>query len=416
MCSKKNKYFENNLHCQIISSDYDITNIIALPGGGIPAIFYSTGILYALHNSNILLKKTDEKYNFNDSFVITASSGGVVPLLLLQCILCNNLQNSRNDWFEHYLIKTVDLIKPIYMIHLYITSLLKSMCVYTGNFNEIVRICNNDIHGLLLNILPPEIINGKSLFFDKDINSHMLYNYIIDSAYNDSPEISNDFSHLNDMNIITQLSEIITTCCIAISFSELKSGILNDSALSVDCDIIQIEKYKNLKSIYYYSLNAYDSKTNNNYREPLLFTISNFNDRSSKINNYKSISKLRDFASKNGNNIHFNMIVLPNKYSPIRKYNNKIYNELVQDIFFQNDFSYILNFSGILNNDPRMIQLILLIGAFETMYIFNTPIETVNKLTDLLPVVYKQILDDPYNVYFKKDPLSILTRLFNTRF
>lgn len=85
-------------------------------------------------------------------------------------------------------------------------------------------------------------------------------------------------------------------------------------------------------------------------------------------------------------------------------------------IFFQNDFSYILNFSGILNNDPRMTQLILLIGAFETMYIFNTPIETVNKLTDLLPVVYKQILDDPYNVYFKKDPLSILNRLVNTRF
>ncbi len=58
-----------------------------------------------------------------------------------------------------------------------------------------------------------------------------------------------------------------------------------------------------------------------------------------------------------------------------------------------------------------MLQLMFLIGAFETMSVNETSTEVSNKITDDLPKIYKETLADPYNVYYKKDPLSILSRI-----
>ncbi len=396
-----------------------VTDVVSLCGGGIPAVFYATGILYSMHKSGKLLQTVDGVQILNKSLLITASSGGTIPLLILQCVLNNNLHNSRDDWFEHYIIKYIDMIQPINMAQLYIASLLKSMCVYMGISSEIVRICNDTINKIITDVIPPEIANGNPLFFKNDTCSQIRYNYVVDSTFNDSPMVSNDFTHLNGVNLVTQVSEIITTCCIAISFSYLKNGTLNDAALLVDNDILSLDSYVNLKNIYYYSLTAYDAKTNNSYREPNLFSLSNYADRSSRIYNYRAINNLRQYASiktESGHPMKFNLITFPNKYDPILKYNNKIYKDLVPNIFYQNDFPEIMTFLGIFNGDSRMLSLMFLIGAFETMNVHETSGEVADKLTDTLPTSYKQTLADPYSVYFKQDPLSVFGRILFKKF
>jgi hypothetical protein len=396
-----------------------VTDVVSLCGGGIPAVFYATGILYALHKSGKLLETVDGVKILNRSLLITSSSGGTIPLVFLQCIINNNLHSSRADWFEHYIIKYINMIQPVNMAQLYIASLVKSMCIYTGNSPEIIRICNDIISKVIIEVMPLEIINGKTFTFFNDACCQYRYNYVVDSVFNDSPIVSNDFTHLNGFSLVTQISELITTCCIAISFSYLKTGTLNDAALLIDNDILSLDSYVNLKNIYYYSLNAYDAKTNNAYREPNLFTINNFTVRSSRIYNYRAINNLKLYASKRtseGQKIDFKLITFPNKYDPICKYNNKIYKDLVPNIFYQNDFPEILTFLGIFNGDLKMLQFMFLIGAFETMSVNGVSEETAKTLTDTLPPVYKQVLDDPYNVYFKQDPLSVLGRLFFKKF
>ena len=396
-----------------------IFDVISLCGVGIPAIFYATGVLYSMHKTGYLLKDNNGIKQLNPHVLFTSSSGGTIPTLLLEYILINDLHNSRDDWFEHYVIKTIQKIEPIRMAQLYSTSLIKSACISTGSIPELVRICNHIIKGIILDTLPPEIINGKQIIFVNKPCSKFKYNYVIDSEFNDSPIVSNDFTHLNGIDVASQIAEVMVTCCIAITFSYLAPGTHNDAALLIDNDILSLDSYVNLKNIYYYSLTAYDAKTNNSYKEPNMFTIDNFNARSYRIYNYRAINNLKLYVSnksEQGREIKFNLITFPNKYNPIRKYNNKIYRDLVPNIFYQNDFPYILTFLGEFNGDPRMLQLMFLIGAFETMSAYGVSEETAATLTDKLPSSFKEALDDPYNVYFKLDPLSIFGRLLFMKF
>lgn len=392
-----------------------ITDVVSLCGGGIPAVFYATGILYAMHKSGKLIQTVGGVKVLNPSLLITASSGGTVPLLLLHCVINNGLHNSRDDWFEHYIIKYINIIQPIIMGQVYAASLIKSMFIYNGISPETIRICNEILNGIVKILFPIEVINGKPLYFTNEACSQIRYNYVVDSELNDSPIVSNDFTNLNNVNIVTQVSEIVAACCIAISLSHIQRGIINDAALLVDNDILCLDSYVNLKNINYYSLTAYDEKTNNSYRDAKLFNVNEFSFRSSRIYNYRAINNLKLYASNrnnNGGNINFNLITFPNKYNPVCKYNNKIYKDLVPNIFFQNDFPYLFKFSGIFNGDSRMLQLMFLVGAFETMSVDKVSDEEANKIADDLPAVYKEALNDPYNVYFKMDPLSILSRLF----
>jgi hypothetical protein len=395
----------------------NITDVISLCGGGIPAIYYGTGILYGLHKANKLLEKDESgKLILAKHLLITSSSGGMVPLILLQCVLTNQLHINDYNWFENYIINTIDKLNTLLMAKMYGASYLKSIGVYSPYGKELVRISNEVINDILRNVLPKEFINSGPLVFSNTSCCQYRYNYVVDSANSESPVVSNDFTHLNDLNILTQLSELFTACCVPISFSYLIDGTLNDAALLIDNDILALDSYPNLKGIYYYSLNAYDKKTNAAYKEPGIFTLKTFNDRSRRIYNYRAIYNLRTYVcrrnNKNGNSdVKFNLIVFPNKFDPIRKYNNKIYNDLVPAIFLQNDFTTSLSFLGIFNGDERFITLFLLIGAFESMYINKIPYEDSDKLTSTLSNVYKEVLTNPYDIYFKRDPLSVISRL-----
>jgi hypothetical protein len=391
-----------------------ITDIVSLCGGGVPAVFYATGILYALHKSGKLMETVDGVKVLNQSLLFTSSSGGVVPLLLLQYVIHNDLHNLRDDWFEHYIVKTMDKINTVSMSQIYISAILKSMAVYNGSVPELVRICNDIVKNLILDILPKEIIDGKPVTFYDLPCFPFKYNYVVDSAFNDSPVVSNDFTHLNNINVVSQITEVMITCCIALSFSYLTNGTLNDAALLIDNDVLCLENYVNLKHLYYYSLKAYDAKTNDAYRDSNIFTVSNFDLRTTRIYNYRAINNLKLYASKRTGEqrpFKFHLVTFPNKYDPILKYDNKIYRDLVPNMFYQIDYPTPLAFLGIFNGDSRMLQLMFLVGAFETLSVYGEPTETADTLTDTLTAVYKEALDNPYDIYFKKDPFSVISRL-----
>lgn len=407
--NEKNTIYEKKM-CE------NVTDVISLCGGGFPAIYYATGILYGLHKADKLLE-VDETGTLilAKHLLITSSSGGMVPLILLQCVLTNQLHINDYNWFENYIIGTIDKLNILLMAKMYGASYLKSIGIYNPYGKELVRISNEVINDIFRIVLPNKILNSGPLVFSNTSCCQYRYNYVVDSATSESPVVSNDFTHLNNLNILTQLSELFTTCCIPISFSYLIDGTLNDAALLVDNDILSLDSYPNLKHIFYYSLTAYDKKTNTAYKEPGTFTLKTFNSRSRRIYNYRAIYNLRTYVSRRNrqntdSDVNFNLIVFPNKFDPIRKYNNKIYNDLVPAIFLQNDFNEFMTFSGIFNGDERFIHLFLLIGAFESMYINKIPYEDSEKLTSTLPNVYKEALTNPYDIYFKRDPLSVISR------
>lgn len=393
----------------------DVTEIVSLCGGGIAAVTYAQGILYALHKTNRIIKNgSDGKPELNKEIVYTASSGGMLPLIVLQGVINNELYKVREDWFEHYVIETISRISSSDMIQLYIAIIAKSFGIYNNSFPEIVRANNQKIGELILDTLPSEIINGKQYIFTKDKLSYFNYNYVIDSAFNSSPMVSNDFTHLNNFPVHIQIAEAATACCIAVTFSHLQNGILNDAALLVDNDILGLDNYTNLKRIYYYSLTAYDEITNNHYREHV-FSLKNLEDRSSRIFNYRAINNLKLYCSRKNlrierDPIEFKLIVVPNKYNPLRKYNNKIYNDVVPSMFFQCDFIEITRFIGFYSGDLRMNQFMFLLGAYETLHARGEKSEVADHITDALKPIYKETLDNAYNVYFKTDLISVIMR------
>jgi hypothetical protein len=391
----------------------NVTEVISLCGGGIPAIMYAHGILYGLHKLGKLVVNKDGKRVLNENIVYTATSGGVVPLLFLQCIINNDLQNTRDDWFEYYITRMMDKIQTYQMIALTTANTVKSVCIYSNSSStDTIRAMNNIIDIVINQLTAIEVKNGKSLYFN-NYTSHFNYNYVVDSELNDMPEVSNDFTHLNNMPIMLQITEIISACCVPLTFSYLRDGILNDAGFMIDNDVLNLDRFCNLQNVYYYTLTAYDRKTNNAYKEGL-FSINNFNARVSRIYNYRSINNLKLYCeNRNANGcsqIKFNLMTLPNKYNPIMKYDNKIYTELVRHIFVQNDFIPILRYIGIFNGDSRMLQFMFLLGAYETLYAMGGSEELAGTLIDNLPEVYREILDDPHCIYFKTDILSSLNR------
>lgn len=388
-----------------MSTIYDsTTTIISLCGGGMPAVLYGAGILYSLYKSGELLE-TDSNGNqvINSKLLITASSGGVIPLLLLDLILSNKLHHIRLDWFEYYIINTINKFNPNAFFEIYGTSLIKSLSLCIGT-TDLTRICSENILNLLRKLIPSELLNANAIYFTEE--SRFKYNYVVDTSFTESPIISNDFTHLNNFDLLLQLSEVMVSCCIVASISQIKNGIFNDAAIFIDNDILELHKYKNLRTIHYYTLNAYDRITNNSSTNVTSFikhltttSVAYYNYRA--INNIKRYVKSFNLEKSENQQIIFNLMSLPNKFNPIRKYNNKIYKELIPYFFYQDDFNVeLIKLSGILNFDSRTVYIFFLIGMFETLYIYKVNEETAKKYTYDLPEIFKEVLDDPYNIYF----------------
>jgi len=378
----------------IHNDEYDnTTDIISLCGGGLSAVLYSTGILYGFHKlGKIIDTKSCDKPVFYNNMVFCASSGGVVPLLLLNICIDNKLYCERDDWFEYYIIKPIEKLDVSVLLKIFPTSLIKSYLIYNRIPSSIINELSVFIKKEFAAILPAELLNSMPLVFRKNKFSYFNFNYINDTSFTDSAELSNDFSYLNNLTLTHQIVEIFMTCCIPIHISYLKTGITKDAALSISNEILDIKKYKNAQNVYYYTLNAYDSNTNNVHQENI-FNISNFTKQLNSITDFKFINMLKDVNTAT----KFNIISIPNRYSPMCKYNNKIYTELVPYIFFENDFSSVTKFTGAYSNGTK--KLVFLFGLYETLYILDDNIKYQTVL-DNLDESYKNTLNNPYHEYF----------------
>jgi hypothetical protein len=369
------------------------TDIISLCGGGLSAVLYSTGILYGFHKlGKIIDTKSCDKSVFYNNMVFCASSGGVVPLLLLNICIDNKLYRERDDWFEYYIIKPIEKLDVSVLLKIFPTSLIQSFLIYNRIPSNIINELSVFIKKEFAAILPAELLNSMPLVFRKNKFSYFNFNYINDTSFTDSAELSNDFSYLNNLTLTHQIVEIFMTCCIPIHISYLKTGITKDAALSISNEILDIKKYKNVQNVYYYTLNAYDANTNNVHQENI-FNISNFTKQLNSITDFKFINMLKDVNTAT----KFNIISIPNKYSPMCKYNNKIYTELVPYIFFENDFSFLTKFTGAYSNGTK--KIVFLFGLYETLYILDDNIKYQTVL-DNLDESYKNTLNNPYHEYF----------------
>lgn len=384
----ENNYIDN-INCECID------NVVALCGGGLTAVIYCCGSLYGLHKKSKLVEKKPgaTEYTPCKDTVFVSSSGGTIPLLMLHCCIANNLHNSREDWFEHYIIGSIEKLKTETVIKLMPSAMIKSFLIYNRLLPDVIRDISKFIDNTITEIMHPDMLTGAPLCFSD--NNRYLYNYIIDTYDNSFPEVSNDFTHINNYSRRNQLFEILIACTVPVSVSYSKTGIINDAALMVDNDIIKLDQYLNLKNVYYYTITAYDEKTNNQYNESI-FDLFGIMDRFSRIHNYRAINNIKMFCMRSDKNVKFNLITIPNKFDPVLKYDNKIYSELVPYLFFQNDFSNVVRYVG-LYSEP-FNKLLLLLGVYETLYALDDKTE-YNSITNYLDASYDDVLKDPYYIY-----------------
>lgn len=381
----------HNIKCDCIN------NVVALCGGGLTAVIYCCGSLYGLHKKNKLVEKKPgaTEYTVCKDTVLVSSSGGVIPLLMLHCCIANNLHNSREDWFEYYIIGSIEKLKSETVIQLIPSAMFKSLLIYNRLLPSVIRDVSKFINNKIDEIMHLDMLVGAPLQFGQ--NDRYLYNYVIDTYDTSFPEVSNDFTNINNYSRRNQLFEILIACTVPVSVSYANKGIINDAALLLDNDIIKLEQYSNLKNIYYYTIQAYDEKTNNQYNESV-FDLFEILDRFGRIYNYRAINNIKLYCARVDKNIKFNLITIPNKFNPVLKYDNKIYSELVPYLFFQNDFSNIIRYIALFSSS--FDKLLFLIGVYETLYVLDDKTE-YNKITNYLDKSYSDVMNDPYGIYLQ---------------
>lgn len=390
----------NNIKCDCIH------NVVALCGGGLTAVIYCCGSLYGLHKKSKIVEKKPgaSEYTICKDTVFVSSSGGTIPLMMLHCCIANNLHNSREDWFEYYIIGSIEKLKTETVVQLLPSAMFKSFLIYNRLLPDMIRDISKSINNVISEIMHPDMLVGAPLHFDK--NDRYLYNYVIDTYDRSFPEVSNDFTHINNYSRSNQIVEVLIACTVPVSVSYLNKGIINDAALLVDNDIIKLEQYSVLKNVYYYTINAYDEKTNNQYNENV-FNLLGIADRFGRIHNYRAINNIKQFCMRPDKNINFNLITIPNKFDPVLKFDNKIYSELVSYIFFQNDFANIIRYVGLYSSSFN--KLLLLIGVYETLYAFDDKTE-YKTIMNCLDKSYSDVMEDPYNIYIQNQ--SFVPNLF----
>jgi hypothetical protein len=224
--------------------------------------------------------------------------------------------------------------------------------------------------------------------------------------------VTNDFTMLQGIPLIIQIKELFTACCVFYSKSNIIDGIINDEALEDANDILSLELYTKIKSINYYTLVAYDERTN--LLSPPINVLQTLSSYAKKVQNYKAIVRLRTqielMEQLSNRQIELNLIGLPNKYNPIEKFKNPLYTELVPLIHFEEDFNGLFSFTGYFqNNDVRYI--LSLFGFYETLYNLGVSEKAVNKITKRLPKKYKQVLNRCLEIYFPSDFVSVIGQL-----
>jgi len=171
--------------------------------------YYTARVSYTVFINlvKIIDTKSCDKPVFYNNMVFCASSGGVVPLLLLNICIDNKLYCERDDWFEYYIIKPIEKLDVSVLLKIFPTSLIKSYLIYNRIPSSIINEISIFIKKELSTILPEELLNSMPLVFRKNKFSYFNFNYINDTSFTDSAELSNDFSHLNNLTLTHQIIE-----------------------------------------------------------------------------------------------------------------------------------------------------------------------------------------------------------------
>jgi len=391
---------QHNSETQDASYNDKVTVIISLCSGGATAVNYCAGALYGWHKLSKLFVKNDfdNVLILRDNILFTASSGGTIPLMLLELCILNNLHNTRDDWFEYYILTTIDKLNTDKLITIITSSVAKSFFIYNNLSNIVVEEIKIFIRNEIENLIP-SILLRKQMEFKNPLKalSQFNYNAIYESYNPEYAKINNNFTYLNNLDPLTQITDVLFSCIMPVFVSEQIPGYYTDAGVLNSNDIIQIEKYNNLRDIYYYTLESYDIKTQQNDFTNI-FKMSDYTDRIASLYNHNSISGL-ERAINNGSKIlrvKLHLIPVPNKYDPILKYDNNIYKNIVPYLFLSKDFAFVSTFAGIYSGGFR--KLLILIGMYETCFVFKDTEIHKMCLSDL-DVSYRNALDNAFVEY-----------------
>ena len=262
----------------------NVDNILCCSAGGLSAIFFTLGVIRQLLHNNKFINNFD---------IISASSGSVITIILIEMCYDNNLITEEN-WFEKYVVKTIhDFFNTNYIM-----SIFKLMYLDYNNVSLIHKFWTT--LGTFYNKIPKIEKSSKSKNIKKPI---FCYNYF----NTDTLKLSYDNSDLN--NDINRIEKIIMRCGLPMSninnISSIDSALKNMFATNILDD--------------YYSKNITICSKINYYQD--LLEIKNLLYRKSYI-----ISL--DYTKKLLKNTNVSIITIScSKYPSLNKYHNKLFME-----------------------------------------------------------------------------------------
>jgi hypothetical protein len=359
---------KNEISCDCVDIDnYRPKNVFVFPGGGISATILTLGVYRALHNAGLLL---DDNGELNRDNVFIGSSGGVIPgLLIANCI--NLKLTKQSNWFEKYVESPLLQTRPLQIIDMYATTQLRSL------LSEKMANCFLDDWSYThldetANQFTPDEFKGKQgiCFLTSYLADHFKFNYV-KVVNGNQPFNADNHKDTSGMTVIEQFKTIFASCCTINGLSYARYFQNHDGGVLVTNYINCVSKYmenKYIRNLFYYTLVSYDDFSYNNlsYKNTL-----NSTERDGIEQNYFLIHSFENECLKRQKN--FCLINPPNKFNPIRKFDVELYNQLQQRIYYTNDFGFIERFtcSPFFRNGSDFRRLVVLIGYYETLYIFK---------------------------------------------
>jgi hypothetical protein len=342
-----------------------------LPSGGFSASLYSLGIMKSLFVSGNLMTK-DNEFN-RDNMFIGSSGGSIVVFVVLTCLHLKLHKKEPKNWFKLYVENIFTKIKPHELIRLYATTQMRSLLV-----EQIANCFLDDLTYTIMDVMTTKMLNEEFIgqpgvdFLKDELTDYFRLNYI-KVVNGNTPFMTDNNKDLTGMSIEEQFKTMFCSCCTLNGISYARFFQNHDAGTTLDNYINCLSTYienPNIRNVLCFTLTAYDNFTYNQLsNKNAYFTYA---DRSSLEVNYFFIQMWQDKCKAAGKN--FCLINPPNKFNPIFKFNNSLYNELQQRIYYEADFMYMLErFLGnyFLHNGPDMRKVVTLFGYYETLHILK---------------------------------------------
>ena len=277
----------------------NVDSVLCCSAGGVAAAFFTLGAIERLLEKDEFLNKFE---------VISASSGSVVPVILIELCYDNNLITEKN-WFYNYVVKPMyNFFKSDYIISI-ISSLSEN---------------NNDILWKKLSSFYDDIPKLKSSSKSKEINKPIFcYNYI------DITTLKLTYDNSDLINDKDKISKIIFRCTMPLNNANNISSI--DAAFTNMFGTNILDDYNPKKITICSKINYL------NFNKSISYNIIHYFYQ-------KAYKYSKKYTEKLLKNTDLSIITISSsKYPSKDKYHNKVFEDNISH-FTSNNSIYVLEY------------------------------------------------------------------------